>query len=125
MRKLTLALLASVLLLAAEPVAQVAAISFRVTVDGVNTDSGAFTAKQVRLMNRSLTDFNAARTANGQATITMGVYLRGIIANALREQVETPSESHEQAEACAAYLALGAAARNAIDAQLGNKSPCR
>lgn len=122
MRKLTL-VFASVLLLAAVAYAQATAISVRIAVDGVNTDI-TLNARQVRLMNRQLADVNAARVANAQAPVTMGPFLRSLVIDAFKGQ-ETQAESHEQAEACAAYLALGAVARNAIDTQLGGKSPCR
>jgi hypothetical protein len=106
---------------------QVAAISIRVTVDGVNTDTPAFTARQVALMNRRLADFNAQRTANGQATVTMGVYLRGFIVQHLRDYEEIPAEANEQAEACAALMALTPAARATELARpvWNGKSPCR
>lgn len=122
MKRLTIAALA-VLLLASVVYTQATAISIRVTVDGVNTDI-TFTARQVALLNRQLMDFNAARTASGQSTVTMGVFLRGFIFNALRAE-EQQAEAHEQAEACAAYQALSAANQNAIKTALGGKSPCR
>lgn len=122
MRTLTLSVLASVLLAVALS-AQSSAISFRLSVDGVNTDT-TLTARQVVLMNRRLSDFNAARVANGQSTVTMGVFLRGLIVQAFKGE-ESQAEAHEQAEACAAYLALTNAKRAAIDAELGGKSPCR
>lgn len=120
----TLALALALLLLSAVVYAQSTAIQVNIVVDGVTTTLGPLKARQVALMNRRLTDFNAARTANGQAAVTMGVFLRGLIVQSFKGE-ETQAEAHEQAEACAAYLALTQAKKNAIDAELGGKSPCR
>lgn len=123
MRKLTPILLASVLLFAAVAYAQSNTITVRVTVDGAHT-SVDLTARQVRLLNRQLADANISRVANEQAVLTMGDYLLAGIRQRIRED-EQQAESHEQAEACAAFAKLTAAKRNAILAELEGKAPCR
>lgn len=123
MKKFTLAVALILSLCTLAVYAQATAITIRTTVDGVNTDF-ALTARQVALMNRRHTDFNASRAASGQPTVTVGVFLRGLIVQALRGE-EDQAEAHEQAESCAAYAALTNAKRQAILAELGGKSPCR
>lgn len=124
MKRIILGILGA-LLLATAVYTQASAISIRVTVDGVNSDA-TLTTRQVALMNRALTDFNAGRTANGQAAVTMGTFLRGVITAALRDQVEGPAEANEQAEACAIHMARTPAQRATIEAaSFGGKNPCK
>jgi hypothetical protein len=125
MKRLILVCL-SVLLLVGVVYGQATSVQINIVVDGVTTTLGPLTARQTAMLNRRVSEFNAQRTANGQSTVTMGVYLRGFIVNALQSESDQ-AERDEQAEACAALNALAPAARATELARpvWGGKSPCR
>ncbi len=124
MKKLSLITL-SVLLLAGLAYAQATAIQVNIVVDGVTTTLGPLSARQTAMLNRRWSESNAQRTANGQPTQTMGVYLKQFIVTAFQSESDQ-AESMEQAEACAIHMAKTPAQRATIEAaNFGGKSPCR
>lgn len=120
MTRLTLSLLC-VLLLSAVPSSQATG---SIVLDFGNAQTISVTAVQRAKLQRLLDDSNAARVANGQSAQTMEQWLRTLLLETIQQQIRQ-AESHEQAEACAAYQGLSTANQNAIKTALGGKSPCR